>query len=59
MNPLVRPRPKDPFDTFVAAGDWTSAADVLSDLPDAEIEARIKKLKAKKRERLMQGARAS
>jgi len=31
---------------------------VLSDLPDAEIEARIKKLKAKKRERLMQGARA-
>jgi hypothetical protein len=57
-KPKAKPRPKDPFDTFVAAGDWTSAADVLSELPDAEIEARIKKLKAKKRERLMQGARA-
>ena len=52
-----KPKPKDPVDTFIAAGKWVEAADAMSELPDTEIEARIKKLKAKQRERLMQGAR--
>ena len=52
-----KPKPKDPIDTAIAAKLWATAADALSELPDAEIEARIKKLKAAQREGVMQGAR--
>jgi hypothetical protein len=56
-KPKPPPKPKDPFDTAVKAKAWAKAADALSELPDAEIEARIKKLKAAQREGVMQGAR--
>jgi Tfp pilus assembly protein PilV len=53
----AKPKPADPVNPFIAKGEWTKAADALSALPDAEIETRVKKLKRKQRERLMQGAR--
>lgn len=56
-KPKAKAKPKDPVDTLIAAKDWVNAADALSELPDAEIEARIKKLKPSQRERVMQGAR--
>jgi hypothetical protein len=56
-KPKPKPKPKDPVDTLIAAKDWVKAADALSELPDAEIEARIKKLKPSQREKVMQGAR--
>jgi Phage tail lysozyme len=52
-----KPKAKDPIDAFIAAKEWAKAADALSELPDAEIETRIKKLKPAQRERVMQGAR--
>jgi Phage tail lysozyme len=56
-NPKAKPKPADPVNSLIAKGEWAKAADALSELPDTEIETRVKKLKAKKRERLMQGAR--
>jgi hypothetical protein len=50
-------KPKDPIDVAIAAKDWAKAADALSELPDAEIETRLKKLKRAQREGVMQGAR--
>jgi hypothetical protein len=56
-KPKTKAKPKDPVDVAIAAKKWADAADALSALPDTEIESRVKKLKAKQRERLMQGAR--
>jgi hypothetical protein len=53
----AKPKPKDPVDTAIKAKAWAQAADALSELPDDEIEARIKKLKPAQREGVMQGAR--
>ena len=51
------PKPKDPIDVAIKAKAWATAADALCELPDAEIEARLKKLKPAQREGVMQGAR--
>ena len=56
-KPKTKPKPKDPIDTAIAKKEWAKAADALSELPAAVIETRLKKLKAKQRESLMQGAR--
>jgi hypothetical protein len=52
-----KPKPKDPIDTFITGKQWAKAADAMSELPDGEIETRIKKLKPAQREGVMQGAR--
>ena len=52
-----KPKTKDPIDAMIAAKEWSKAADAMCELPEAEIEARIKKLKVPQRELLMQGAR--
>jgi hypothetical protein len=56
-KPKAKPKPQDPIDTAIKKKEWAKAADALSELPAAEIETRLKKLKAKQRESLMQGAR--
>jgi hypothetical protein len=51
------PKPPDPIDALIKAGTWDEAADAFCGLEDAERTARVKKLKPKQREKLMEGAR--